>query len=175
MQRQESAGAAVVVKWAGGRCRDGPLAPAAAPGSFPASSTAAAEPSNAPQNTQTSAAAQSGPAHMHQSSAATQPQVSDAAPGTVACASRQQDLHASTQHDTASSEYSSDDSELPGEALHFFLQMSAQRFSLHLRDLDPMHCLEADKSDAQGLLEPDAIALFHSVVWSGCLGFFLTL
>ena len=38
-----------------------------------------------------------------------------------------------------------------------------------------MHCLEADKSDAQGLLEPDAIALFHSVVWSGCLGFFLTL
>ena len=79
------------------------------------------------------------------------------------------------QPDSESSEYSSDDSELPGEALHFFLQISADRFSLPLRDLEPMHCLEATKSDAQSIFEPDAIALFHSVVWSGCLGFFLTL
>ena len=38
-----------------------------------------------------------------------------------------------------------------------------------------MHCLEANKSDVQSILDPDSIALFHSVVWSGCLGFFLTL
>ena len=38
-----------------------------------------------------------------------------------------------------------------------------------------MHCLEASKSDAQSIFEPVTIALFHSVVWSGCLGFFLTL
>ncbi|CAE7763362.1 unnamed protein product [Symbiodinium necroappetens] len=31
--------AAIIVKWAGGRCRDGPLAPAAAPGRLPASGT----------------------------------------------------------------------------------------------------------------------------------------
>ena len=103
------------------------------------------------------------------------PSVSNATPGKPACASRPHDAHATPQPDTASSEYSSDDSELPGEALHFFLQISAERFFLPLRDLDPMHCLEAEKTAAQSLVEPDTLALFHSVVWSGCLGFFLTL
>ncbi|CAE7459247.1 unnamed protein product [Symbiodinium sp. KB8] len=154
---KEHGGATVIVKWAGGRCRDGPLVqqpPADCP--------------PAPQTPPTSVAEQRGPAHDTCSSAEQHPSVSNATPGKPACASRPHDAHATPQPDTASSEYSSDDSELPGEALHFFLQISAERFFLPLRDLDPMHCLEAEKTAAQSLVEPATLAQNNTVGFKRC-------
>ena len=119
--------------------------------------------------------AQASPALEKHSNAETKPEVSQKTPVASAGTAHQSGTAAVPQPDSESSEYSSDDSELPGEALHFFLQISIDRFALPLTDLEPMHCLEASKSDAQSIFEPATIALLHSVVWSGCLGFFLTL
>ena len=144
----------------------------------PASCTTSAQNamhSTAPAASLTSGATQHSPALQTRSNAETKPAAQQSAPGTTACNKHQPSDHATPQHDTDSEEYSSDDSELPGEALHFFLQISSDNFTLPLGDLEPVHCLEADKTDKQSIFKPDLVALFHSVVWSGCLGFFLTL
>ena len=131
--------------------------------------------SSAPAASLASGATQHSPALQTRSNSETKPAAQQSAPGATVGNSHQPSDHATPQHDTGSEEYSSDDSELPGEALHFFLQISSNNFTLPLRDLEPMHCLEADRTDTQSIFRPDLVALFHSVVWSGCLGFFLTL
>ena len=77
--------------------------------------------------------------------------------------------------DTEEGDYSSDDSELQAETIRFFLQVSSPEFEVSLRDLDPMHCLEAPQAACNGSFDLNTLALLHSVVWSGCLGFFLAL
>ncbi|CAE7409021.1 unnamed protein product, partial [Symbiodinium sp. KB8] len=56
--------------------------------------------------------------------------------------------------DTEEGDYSSDDSELQAETIRFFLQVSSPEFEVSLRDLDPMHCLEAPQASRPELSTP---------------------
>ncbi|OLP75956.1 hypothetical protein AK812_SmicGene44177 [Symbiodinium microadriaticum] len=53
-----------------------------------------------------------------------------------------------------------------GEALHFFLQISSDNFTLPLRDLEPMHCLEAHAPMKEAAKDILAYLREHNLVHS---------